>query len=149
MKRIICIGNQFLRGDDFGSRVYLQLARRSLPEDVQVIDGGIAGLDLLSFFDECEELIFVDNLGKDLPPEEVIDLEGNDLITDEFEYSHASGLGYLIQADRAIRKDSQPHIILIGAGAQASEQAVNYAVDRCIQLAWDQVSGNDETDSRQ
>ncbi len=136
MKRIICIGNKFIHGDDFGYRVYRQLSSYSLPEDVQIIDGGIAGLDLLSFFDGCEELIFVDSLARDLPPEEIVDLEGNDLFTDEFEYNHTSGLGYLIQADRAIRKDRQPRIILIGAGTQASEQAVNCAADRCVQLAW-------------
>lgn len=137
MKRIICIGNQFLHGDDFGSRVYQQLSRRSLPGDVELIDGGIAGLNLLSYFDGCEQVIFIDSLGRDIPPNEIVDVEGTDLVTNEVSYSHASGLGYVIQADRLIRKEHPPRILLLGAGLHASEQAVAHATERCLQLARD------------
>lgn len=134
MKRIICIGNQFLRGDDFGPRVYQQLSRRSLPGDVELIDGGIAGLNLLSFFDECEQLIFVDSLGRDIPPDDILDVQDTDLVTGEVSYSHASGIGYLIQAGNLIHKDNQPRILLVGAGLHASEQAVVNASEHCLQL---------------
>jgi Ni,Fe-hydrogenase maturation factor len=47
MNRIVCIGNRYVHGDDLGPRVYDQLTARALLNDVQVIDGGVAGLNLL------------------------------------------------------------------------------------------------------
>ncbi len=138
MNRIVCIGNQFVRGDDFGPRVYASLLKRTLPDTIQVIDGGIAGLNLLNFFDGCERLIFVDSLGEDISPDEILILKDDELITEEAAYSHASGLGYVLQADRAIRSSISPQIFLVGAGLQATEQTVSAAVERCTQLA----SGN-------
>jgi len=137
MNRIVCIGNQFVQGDDFGPRVYARLIEQSLPDDVQVIDGGIAGLNLLNFFDGCERLIFVDNIGEEIVPDKVLVLKDEELLTTEVSYSHASGLGYVLQADRAIRSERPPRIFLVGAGAQATEQTVAAAAERCTQLALD------------
>jgi len=134
MNRIVCIGNKFLQGDDFGSRVYARLIESSLPNTIQVIDGGVAGLNLLSFFDGCERLVFVDSLSDDISPDEVLVLEDDELVTNETIYSHASGLGYVLQADRAIRKDDPPRIFLVGA-TRSTEQNIAAAVDRCVQLA--------------
>ena len=135
MNRIVCIGNQFVQGDDFGPRVYASLIKHTLPDTIQVIDGGIAGLNLLNFFDGCERLIFVDSLGTDVSPDEILILKDDELLTEEAAYSHTSGLGYVLQADRAIRSSISPRIFLVGAGIQATEQAVSAAVERCTQLA--------------
>lgn len=137
MHRIVCIGNKFVHGDDFGPRVYGQLIERLMPDHVQVIDGGVAGLNLLRFFDGCERLIFVDSVSGDISPDRVLVLEDDELVTDETGYSHASGLGYVLQADRAIRTDSPPRIFLVGASVQATEKAVTAAVDCCAQLTVD------------
>lgn len=139
MKRIVCIGNKFVQGDDFGSRVYMRLLERTLPDDVQVVDGGVTGLNLLRFFDGCERLVFVDSIGNAISPDEVLVLEDDELITNEVTYSHASGLGYVLQANRAIRNDSLPRIFLVGADVQATEQVVAAAVERCVQLIWDRL----------
>lgn len=135
MNRIICIGNGFIQGDDFGPRVYARLAGGPLPADTEVIDGGIAGLNLLRFFDGCERLVFVDNLAESLPPDEIVVLEDSQLLDSAGAYSHASGLGYLVRADRAIRGESRPQIFLVGAAQQATDRAAAAAVERCLHLA--------------
>jgi hydrogenase maturation protease len=137
MNRIICIGNRYVQGDEFGARVYVQLLERVLPDYVQVIDGGIAGLNLLMFFDGCERLVFVDSLAGDNSLGDVHVLEEADLLMDETNYSHASGLGYLLEAALAIRDHSAPRIFLVGAGAQANQQAVATAADLCSRLVLD------------
>jgi hydrogenase maturation protease len=55
------IGNVFLGDDGFGVAVVKRLAERELPEDVEVADFGIRGMDLAYALQENYELvIFVD-----------------------------------------------------------------------------------------
>jgi hydrogenase maturation protease len=58
---IACVGNIFLGDDAFGVEVAQRLARRPLPEEVQVVDFGIRGLDLTyALLDGYETVILVD-----------------------------------------------------------------------------------------
>ena len=62
-KRILVagIGNVFLGDDGFGVEVVKRLAERELPEDVEVADFGIRGMDLIyALHDYYEVVIFVD-----------------------------------------------------------------------------------------
>jgi hydrogenase maturation protease len=55
------IGNIFLGDDGFGCEVVRRLAERELPEDVEVVDFGIRGLDLAyALHDDYEAVVFVD-----------------------------------------------------------------------------------------
>ena len=62
-KRILVagIGNVFLGDDGFGVEVVKRLAERELPDDVEVADFGIRGMDLIyALHDDYEVVIFVD-----------------------------------------------------------------------------------------
>ncbi len=58
---VACIGNIFLGDDGFGCEVARLLSRRSLPEEVKVVDFGIKSFDLAyALMDGYETTIFVD-----------------------------------------------------------------------------------------
>jgi hydrogenase maturation protease len=62
-KRVLIagVGNIFLGDDGFGVEVVKRLAGRALPEDVEVVDFGIRGMDLVYALQEDYELVvFVD-----------------------------------------------------------------------------------------
>jgi hydrogenase maturation protease len=62
-KRILVagVGNIFLGDDGFGFEVVRKLAERELPEDVEVADFGIRGMDLIyALQGDYEVVIFVD-----------------------------------------------------------------------------------------
>jgi hydrogenase maturation protease len=60
--RVICCGSP-LRGDDaVGLEVYKRLKFMDLPKNVELIDGGTAGLDLLLLFDGSSSVILVDGI---------------------------------------------------------------------------------------
>ena len=62
-KRILVagIGNVFLGDDGFGVEVVKRLAERELPDEVEVADFGIRGMDLIyALQDDYEVVIFVD-----------------------------------------------------------------------------------------
>ena len=60
MLRVICIGNG-LHGDDaVGETVFNELSNDALPDNVELIDGGTAGMTLLPFFINCQHVLIVD-----------------------------------------------------------------------------------------
>jgi len=63
------IGNIFLADDGFGVKVVQRLAEREPPEDVEVVDFGIRGLDLAyALMEDYEAVIFVDALPRGEEP---------------------------------------------------------------------------------
>jgi hydrogenase maturation protease len=77
-KRILVagVGNVFLGDDGFGVEVVRRLARRELPEGVEVTDFGIRGMDLAyALRDDYEMVIFVDAFPRGEEPGTVYLLE--------------------------------------------------------------------------
>ena len=64
---VLGIGNLLLTDDGVGIRAIQLLEERyALPEEVQVVDGGTCGLDLLQFLEGVDHLVIIDaaRLGK-------------------------------------------------------------------------------------
>lgn len=59
-KRIICFGNPYAGNDAFGHAVYLRLKQFAGDESLEIYDGGIMGLNSLTLFESCQELVIVD-----------------------------------------------------------------------------------------
>jgi hydrogenase maturation protease len=58
--RIICIGN-FLHGNDgMGHAVFERLQKITLPNNVELFEGGIGGLTLLPFFKDTQRVLLID-----------------------------------------------------------------------------------------
>lgn len=77
---VLGVGNLLLTDDGVGVRVVQRLLEtHSLPEEVQVVDGGTCGLDLLPFLVGVEKLIVVDaaNLGQ--PPGTIRRMAGEEV----------------------------------------------------------------------
>ncbi len=75
---ILGVGNLLLTDDGVGIHAIQKLqADYSLPAEVQVVDGGTCGLDLLQFLEGVDHLIIIDaaRLGK--PPGSIVRLEGD------------------------------------------------------------------------
>jgi len=70
------IGNVFLGDDGFGVEVVKRLAERDLPEDVEVADFGIRGMDLIyALQDDYDVVILVDAIPRGEEPGTVYLLE--------------------------------------------------------------------------
>jgi hydrogenase maturation protease len=58
--KIIGCGNTIAGNDGLGIRVIQELKSLTLPEDVELIEGGINGLDLLEYFMNTDRVIIID-----------------------------------------------------------------------------------------
>jgi hydrogenase maturation protease len=123
--RIICVGNRLVAGDDLGPRVHDLLAGSALPAGIELVDGGLLGLDLLRAVEGSARAVFVDCVEGFAPPGEVVALarrEVSDLA--DGAWGHDAGLPYLFRLLPLVCDGEMPEVTLIGAGHPAAEEAV-------------------------
>jgi hydrogenase maturation protease len=72
---VLGVGNILLQDEGIGVRVVEQLQEAyAFPEEVQVLDGGTMGLDLLYYLEEVDRLLVVDAVDARQPPGTVVRL---------------------------------------------------------------------------
>ena len=65
---ILGVGNILLQDEGIGVRVIEYLQQQTLPESVELVDGGTAGADLIDVLADRETVIIVDAIQSDRPP---------------------------------------------------------------------------------
>ncbi len=74
---VLGLGNILLQDEGLGVRAAERLAARyRLPPDVQVMDGGVMGLDLLPHLEGVSHLLITDAVQSGQPPGSLVRLEG-------------------------------------------------------------------------
>lgn len=138
--RIICVGNRQVRGDDFGPRVYDCLAAQAVPAAVEVVDGGLGGLDLLHFLEDGRSVVFVDAVAGFAAPGGLVLLGGAEVARQcTGGFDHAAGLPYLLRVMPAVLDSPPPVVKVIGHEGAASAQAVRDAARLALRLATEAV----------
>ena len=136
MKFIICIGNRYLPADAVGIRVHDYLSKRVLPEGMKLIEGGLAGLNLLRFMDGAERVVFVDRIigiGKPGDIRVLTSAEVSSFI--ESRYDHSSGLAYMLRLMPEVCDGVPPEIWLVGIEGLGTEREVNAAAAVALRIA--------------
>lgn len=139
MRRIICIGNRYAAQDAAGPRVYERLLQSTLPPDVEVIDGGLAGLNLLRFVEGAEQVVFVDQVSgfghnKDASSEIVVLGAADVAALTETQYKHSAGLAYLLHILPEVCEGTVPHILVVGIEGQLDEGIIDQAASLAMQI---------------
>ncbi|RPF49315.1 hydrogenase maturation protease [Thermodesulfitimonas autotrophica] len=57
---VLGVGNVLLRDEGIGVHAVRELRQRGYPPEVEIVDGGTAGLDLLHFIEDASHLIVID-----------------------------------------------------------------------------------------
>lgn len=136
MKRIICIGNRYVNGDAGGSAVHDLLIEGTLPDDVEVVDGGVAGLNLLSFVEGAERVVFVDSVSGFAEEDSVVVLKTDEVAeTAVSGYSHSAGLPYLLRILPEVCAGAFPQIHIVGIEGVPGRNTVARAAETALDLA--------------
>ena len=110
------LGNILLRDDGVGVRVVERLQRLyQFPPEVELLDGGTLGLDLLSYVEATERLLVVDALEMEAEPGTLARLEGDEVpaaLSVKLSI-HQAGLADLLAASR-LRGFYPPELVLWG-----------------------------------
>lgn len=114
-KRIVCVGNRYRPEDSAGPMVYDQLLSNRLSGDIEVIDGGLAGLNLLRFIHGADRVVFVDAVNGFSPSGGVIilDAENASRHADTI-FGHSAGLAYCLRVLPEVHDGKIPEIFVVG-----------------------------------
>lgn len=137
MNRIICIGNRYVKADSAGPCVYDELMQiENLPPDVEVIDGGLAGLKLLPFFETSQKVILVDQIEGIDTSEGIAVLKAEEVVpTAESHYDHSAGVGYLLKVLPEISDQDLPEIVIVGIEGDPDRHKIQKAAKLTLGLA--------------
>jgi hydrogenase maturation protease len=112
---VIGLGNP-LRGDDgVGVRAVQMLASRSLPPDVELVDGGTQGLGIVNLIEGRQRAILIDAADVGQPPGRFVrfTMTEADLLGDDQQLSiHAAGLRDALLLAQALQ--ILPEIVIFG-----------------------------------
>ncbi len=138
---VLGIGNILLRDEGVGVRVIEQMQKMHLPDDVELVDGGTAGADLLDVLAEREKVIVIDAVQANHEPGTVLRLTADDLVQpDGVGMSlHELGLGEALSMTRQLGCAPEDVIVFgitpddIGCGLELSETMMS-SVPKVIEL---------------
>ncbi|MEN6333843.1 MAG: hydrogenase maturation protease [Phycisphaerales bacterium] len=109
---VLGIGNILLRDEGVGVHVVRAMENSPLPDDVELLDGGAGGADLLDAISERRRLIVVDALDADVPPGTILKMTPEDLAALSSSVSlHEFGIAETLMAARRLK--CEPHDVTI------------------------------------
>lgn len=137
-RRIICVGNRFVAADAAGPMTHDYLLEQRVPDGVEVIDGGLAGLDLLPLVDGAARVVFVDAVDGFADDAKVFPLTPDEAATLALSsFDHAGGLSYLLRALPAGCETSMPRITIVGIQGPPAPADIARAAQLAVRLVCD------------
>ena len=138
MHRIICIGNRLVQEDAAGPAVYDKLRKWALPDNIQVIEGGLVGLDLLPLLEQGGRVVFVDAVSGFTEDGPIVVIDQHNLLqqTEEPTYGHEAGLPYLLAVLPHVCEGTLPEeITLVGLQGLCSDAVIDEAAALSLAIA--------------
>jgi hydrogenase maturation protease len=136
---IICIGNRFIAEDAAGPRVFDHLlAMRPLPAGIELVEGGMAGLNLLPLLEQGGRVVFVDAVRGFTREGEMVLLGHQEILQapDSLHFDHGAGLPYLLAVLPKVCDGELPEeIVLVGLEGRCNAVAIEKAADMSLAIA--------------
>jgi hydrogenase maturation protease len=76
---VLGVGNVLLQDEGFGVHVVKDMALGNWPEQVEFIDGGTAGMEMIHLFEDVSKLIIVDSLDAKTEPGSIFRFKPGDI----------------------------------------------------------------------
>jgi len=111
---ILGIGNILLKDEGIGVRVAEKMMKMSLPPDVEVLEGGVRGLDLLYYIEGRKKVIVVDAVKAGAPPGTLFRFTDNDLAEKKGVMRSAHGIDFSDVVNIAKFQGNKPEIVFLG-----------------------------------
>lgn len=138
MNTILCTGNRYCVEDSFGPLVYDYLSTKPCQSSINIVDGGLAGLDLLRYFETSDRVVLVDSVSGFGSTGKLLLIGYDELSsTETIEYGHSGGLHYLLMCLPALGLIPKVEVSLIGLNGVADSVTIAAAAS----LALETVNG--------
>jgi hydrogenase maturation protease len=111
---VLGIGNILLKDEGIGVRVAERMQQMALPPDVEVLEGGVKGLDLLYFIEGRKKVIVVDAVKAGAPPGTLFRFTDKDLAGKKGVLRSAHGIDFSDVIAIAGFMGNKPDIVFLG-----------------------------------
>jgi len=111
---ILGLGNILLGDEGVGVRIAQQLSSQSLPDEIEVIDGGTAGYELLNLLEGRDKVIIVDAVKTEDKPGSVYKMDLSVLQEDTTKQLSLHQFGLKNVFKMASLMDINPEVTLVG-----------------------------------
>ena len=145
---ILGLGNILLGDEGVGVRVIEQLFSHPFPDEIEVIDGGTAGYELINFFEGKEKVIIVDAVKTDDTPGSVYKMDLSIVQEDETVQLSLHQIGLKNVFKMASLMDLNPEVTLVGIVPKDYQDyniGLSEEVEKAIPLAIETVLKEIET----
>jgi len=116
--------------------VYDQLVSNRLPKDIEVIDGGLEGLNLLRFMQGAERVVFIDAVNGFRPLGGVIVLDAKDASRHaDTIFGHSAGLAYCLRVLPEVHDGELPEIFVVGIEGTTDPEKILKAAEMSLEIA--------------
>jgi len=146
---ILCCGNPLAADDGFGISIFEELKKKELPENVELIDAGTGGLDILNYIEGTDKVVIVDAVSSGGEVGTIHRFTRDDLSEPALVHFslHELGLVDVIKAGEAIMPTTMPEeIIIIGVEIERTSQVnvgltskVSKAIPKVVEMVLDEV----------
>ena len=144
---VLGIGNILLRDEGVGVRVIEQMREIPLPDDVELVDGGTAGADLLDVLAERKKVIVIDAVQADCEPGTVLRFTAEDLVRpDGVGMSlHELGLGGALKMTKQLGCEPKEVVVFgikprdISCGLELSEE-ITASLPKVVELVLAEIA---------
>ncbi|HBV88946.1 HyaD/HybD family hydrogenase maturation endopeptidase [Desulfosporosinus sp.] len=119
---VMGVGNILLSDEGLGVRFLDELTKLELPENVEVLEGGTAGLELVHLIQDVDFLIIVDALNANAEPGALFRFQPGDLqvIPEQYEVSfHQIGIVEVLAMANVLGQ--APHTLIFGIQPKSLE----------------------------
>ncbi len=135
-KRIVCVGNRYKPEDSAGPLVYEKFVNDELPENIELIDGGLAGLNLLRFMHGADRVVFIDAVNGFKPSGGVIVLDAEDASRHaDTAFGHSAGLSYFLRVLPEVHDGKLPEIFVVGIEGTPDSDKIFEAAKVSLKIA--------------
>ena len=144
---VLGIGNILLRDEGVGVRVIEQMQKMHLPDDVELVDGGTAGADLLDVLAERQKVIVIDAVQADCEPGTVLRFSADELLRPERTNMslHELGLAEALTMTRQLECAPENVVVFgikpkeIGCGLELSKE-IAASVPKVVELVLAEIA---------
>ena len=116
--------------------VYDQLLSDKHPRDIELIDGGLAGLNLLRFMHGADRVIFIDAVNGFRPSGGVMVLDAKDASRHaDTVFGHSAGLSYFLRVLPEVHDAKLPEIYVVGIEGIPDSDKILEAAKMSLKIA--------------
>jgi hydrogenase maturation protease len=151
---ILGLGNILMKDDGVGVRVAERMTGMTLPDDVEIMDGGVQGLNLLYYIEGRKKVIVIDTVNAGHPPGTIYRFTEKAIVEKKELLRSAHGVDFTDVIKTAEFMGTKPEeVIFIGIEPESIDEGMELSpkiekrISKIIELVMEELGNEKESET--